>query len=45
MLFAQFDVFGLARTTYIPSKTSDWERYLTLPTSATLSDGEPFAGW
>lgn len=27
MLFAQLDVFGLARTTYIPDKTSDCERY------------------
>lgn len=32
MLFAQLDVFGLARITYIPDKTSNWKRY----TSANL---------
>lgn len=30
MLFAQLDVFGLARTTHIPDKTSDWERYTSV---------------
>ena len=35
MLFAQFDVFGLAHITYIPGNMSDWERY----TSANLFDG------